>query len=98
MVLNKIKTRGLVLGILRAYANPGPQSQADIERILPVLRQAPRQDVRDLAGHISGMFLGLQGRCPCCYKRLIDYRLRHLDRAVEQLDEMTRPKKKKRKV
>ena len=95
MKLNDIRVRGLVLGILRAYANPCLDSQEQIETILPVLRTAPRPKVRELAGHISGMFLGLQGRCPCCYKKLLDYRLRHLDRAIEELDRITKPKRKR---
>ena len=96
MKLTDLRIRGLTLGLLRAYASPSPQSQEEIETILPVLRTAPRPKVRELAGHISGMFLGLQGRCPCCLKRLIDYRLRHLDRAIEELDRITKPKRKKR--
>lgn len=86
--------RGIVLHILKAYMHPeDPEAERDIEKALPLLMHAD-QPVREQAATVSRLWLGLKQRDPIRYRRLIFYRLRHLDMELERLNQMTRPKKK----
>lgn len=93
--MDALTVRGIVLGILKAYQTPSEQSEKEIEAILPLLQYAPLPRVREQAAHASRLWLGLRDRCPMHHRRLIYYRLRHLDNALDQLERMTRPVKKK---
>lgn len=85
--------RGVVLGILRAYSEPNDQHEKEIEALLPLLQCVTEPKVREQAAKCTRLWLGLDGRCPIHYRRLIFYRLRHLDRELENLEKMTRPRK-----
>jgi hypothetical protein len=87
-------TRGIVLAVLRAYGEPSEQSEKQIEGILPLLQHAVRPEVRAQAAKASRLWLGTKFRDPIRYRRLMFYRLRHLDNALNDLEKMTRPRKK----
>lgn len=92
-VLDRRVVRGIVLHILNAYQEPSDENEAEIEKVLPLLQSADRL-VRDQAAKASRLWMGLKQRCPLHHRRLIFYRLRHLDNALSQLEKMTRPKRK----
>ena len=96
MALDDTTVRGMVLGILEAYSNPSDESEREIEAILPLLQHAPREKVRAQAAHVSRLWLGTKGRCPIHYRRLLFWRLRHLDNALSGLEKMTRPNRRKK--
>ena len=86
--------RGIVLHILKAYSEPSDSNEKEIEDTLPYLL-LPNVDrpVRAQAAQVTRLWLGLKHRDPIRHRRLIFYRLRHLDIALEKLNQMTRPKK-----
>lgn len=94
-VIDARTTRGIVLAVLRAYADPGKKSEKEIEGVLPLLQHCPRPEVRATAAHASRMWMGTFHRDPVRHRRLIFYRLRRLDAALEELERLTRPKQKK---
>lgn len=94
--LDKLTTRSVVLGLLKAYSEPSEESEKEIEAILPLLQYSASSEVRDQAAHVTRLWLGLQGRCGHCHPRLVHYRLHHLDNELEKLNQMTTPKKGKR--
>ena len=86
--------RGIVLHILAAYIEPSAQNEKEIEGLLPLLFRAD-PTVRDQAVQVARLWLGLKHRNPISNRRLIYYRLRHLDNALSELELATRPKKEK---
>jgi hypothetical protein len=93
--MDNLTVRGIVLGILRAYMEPSDRHEKEIDALLPLLQHAPVPAVRDQAAHVSRIWLGLRGRCPIHYRRLMFYRIRHLDQELEKLNQMTRPRRKR---
>lgn len=93
--MDNLTVRGIVLGILNAYSEPNEEHEIEIEMLLPLLQHAPTEPVRQQAAKASRLWLGLKHRCPLHHRRLIFYRLRHLDNALSQLETMTRPPKAK---
>lgn len=86
--------RGMVLSILKAYQSPeDPDCEKDIEQILPLLQYA-EQPIRNQAAAVTRIWLGLKHRDPIRFRRLIFYRLRHLDNELSRLERMTRPEAK----
>jgi hypothetical protein len=86
--------RGIVLHILNAYQDPSDENEREIDETLPLLlleRFGPK--VTEQAGRITRLWLGLKQRDPIKHRRLIFYRLRHLDNELSKLERMTRPKK-----
>jgi hypothetical protein len=94
-VLSPIVVRGLVLHLLAQYQEPSEKSEKEIEKVLPLLYLAEPK-VRAQAAHASRLWMGTKDRCPVHYRRLLFYRLRHLDNALDQLERMTRLKKRKK--
>ena len=88
-------TRGIVLWILKSYGEPSAKTEKEIEASLPMLRLSRDPVVRMQAAHASRLWMGLRDRDPIRHERLIFYRLRHLDNALNDLERMTRPKRKK---
>jgi hypothetical protein len=87
--------RGIVLHILDQYQRPeDPKAEHEIEETLPLLQlERFGLPVREQAARITKIWLGLKGRDPLKHRRLIFYRLRHLDNELSELERMTRPKK-----
>lgn len=86
--------RGLILRILEAYQEPSEEHEKDIEQMLTLLVHA-LPETREQAARVSRLWLGLKHRDPLRHRRLIYYRLRHLDNQLAELERMTRPKKAK---
>jgi hypothetical protein len=87
-------SRGLVLRILEAYQCPSDEHEKDIEQMLTLLVHS-LPETREQAARVSRLWLGLKDRDPIRHRRLIYYRLRHLDNELSRLEALTRPKKAK---